>query len=291
MFYLAIIGGGLVLLVLNLHWRNAQRKMLSEEDTPRATWGPIAYFQQLLREWQSYAIPERSLSGAKSLIITGFLVALVVAVNAYWFKFDLLVLLPILLMVAFMLQISIGRSLRRRYFEERFPEVLSVVSAAVSAGNSLHQALHRCGENIDGELGEIFHRIDRRLNLGEEPERVFNDAWQSFRYREFYFFNVVMLVSLQRGGQLRVLISRLSRMIINSKTISRRKNAMTSEARMSAKIVAAIPLLFFCGMKFLNPENFDFIIHNPMGRIILYYVIASELLGIGLIWGMLRKAL
>ncbi|WP_258318080.1 type II secretion system F family protein, partial [Escherichia coli] len=124
---------------------------------------------------------------------------------------------------------------------------------AVSAGNSIHQALHRCGEGIDGDLGKMFKRIDRRLNLGEEPERVFNDAWKEYQYREFYFFNIVMLVSMQLGGQLRVLVGRLSRIITNSKNMARRKAAITSEARMSAKIVAAMPLLFFCGMKYFSP--------------------------------------
>jgi tight adherence protein B len=99
-----------------------------------------------------------------------------------------------------------------------------------------------------------------------------------------------MLVSMQLGGQLRVLIGRLSRIITNSKNMARRKAALTSEARTSAKIVAAIPLLFFCGMKYFSPENFDFIIHDSIGRLILYYVIASELIGMAIIWYLLRKA-
>jgi tight adherence protein B len=291
MFYLLLFCGLFFLILMNINWRRAQRKLAGEGTTARKAIPPLIWLQKRLREWRSYAIKEPTLKGARNLIIAIVLVVVILGVNSYWFKFDLLTLIPTLLVLAFWMQISIGRSLRRRYFEERFPEVLSVVGAAVSAGNSLHQALGRCGENVEGELGEIFHRVDRRLNLGEEPERVFNDAWEQFRYREFYFFNVVMLVSLQRGGQLKVLISRLSRMITNSKTLARRKKAMTSEARMSAKIVAGIPMLFFFGMKFLQPENFDFIIHDSTGRIILYYVLASEMLGIGIIWGLLKKAL
>lgn len=165
-----------------------------------------------------------------------------------------------------------------------------MINASISAGNSIHQALHRCGESIEGPLGNSFRRIDRRLNLGEEPERVLNDACREYRYREFYFFVAVMLISLQHGGQLRMLIGRLNRIVTNSRNMSRRKLAMTSEARASAKIVAAIPLLFFCGMKYLSPENFDFIINDPTGQLILYYVIASECIGMLIIWLLLRRA-
>ncbi|WPM84884.1 hypothetical protein QNH14_21905 [Apirhabdus apintestini] len=65
---------------------------------------------------------------------------------------------------------------------------------------------------------------------------------------------------------------------------------MTSEAGASAKIVAAIPILFFIGMKYLSPENFNFIMTDGTGRIILYYVIASEVIGIMIINLLVRRA-
>ncbi|MCG3100541.1 type II secretion system F family protein [Enterobacter sp. DRP3] len=289
MFYL-IISIGIGLLAMNfLQWRRIIRAVTPESPIHKK-FLPYVYMNSLWKEWALYAFGDYSPKGMKGIIFSAIAVVLLLFVNANWFKFDLLMLLPLALMVVFILQIRIGRTLRRRYFEASFPEVLSVMNSAVSAGNSIHQALHRCGEGIDGDLGDMFRRIDRRLNLGEEPERVFNDAWKEYQYREFYFFNIVMLVSMQLGGQLRVLIGRLSRIITNSKNMARRKAALTSEARASAKIVAAIPLLFFCGMKYFSPENFDFIIHDNIGRLILYYVITSELIGMLIIWYLLRKA-
>ena len=43
-------------------------------------------------------------------------------------------------------------------------------------------------------------------------------------------------------------------------------------------------------MKYLSPENFDFIINDPTGQLILYYVIASECIGMLIIWLLLRRA-
>ena len=290
MFYWILFIGCAIFLLNYFQWKKLTRA-ISGPMPGRRLFPPLAWLLSLAREWQRYALGDGSVKGIKSALLTVIPIVLLLFTNANWFNIPLLIFIPAMLLTAFIGQIRIGRTLRRRYFEDRFPEVLAVVNAAVSAGNSIHQALQRCGEGIEGELGQVFHRIDRRLNLGEEPERVFNDAWQDYRYREFYFFVVVMLVSLQHGGQLRTLVGRLSRIISNSKNIARRKAAMTSEARMSAKIVAAIPLLFFCGMKYFNPENFDFIIHDAMGQIILYYVIASEAVGMAIIWLLLRRAL
>lgn len=285
-----ILLAGIVLLLLNYRSWNKLRHTIIPRHTTSTVFPPLRYLQARWLEWQSYALGNRTLKESKgALAAIGVLCALLF-LNANWLQFRLWLFIPMILPLLFMAQISIGRTLERRYFENAFPEVLSVINASISAGNSIHQALHRCGESIEGPLGNSFRRIDRRLNLGEEPERVLNDACREYRYREFYFFVAVMLISLQHGGQLRMLIGRLNRIVTNSRNMSRRKLAMTSEARASAKIVAAIPLLFFCGMKYLSPENFDFIINDPTGQLILYYVIASECIGMLIIWLLLRRA-
>ncbi|MGB9096037.1 type II secretion system F family protein [Erwinia sp.] len=290
MAYLMVLVGAGLLTVHLYQWRKLTRSM-SQNNTPQRAFPPILYLRARCNEWHHYALGDRSLKGMKGALVSLSLLLALLFLNANWLGFSLIFFLPVILFLLFIFQLRLGRSAQRRYFEDSFPEVLSVINAAVSAGNSIHQALHRCGESISGPLGETFKRIDRRLSVGEEPERVFSDACKSYPYNEFYFFMVVMLVSLQHGGQLRMLIGRLIRIITNSKNMTRRKLAMTSEARSSVKIVAAIPLLFFCGMKYFSPENFDFIFNDPAGQLILYYVLASETLGIGIIWMLLRRAL
>lgn len=290
MAYLILLIGIGILSVNFYQWRKLTRTMTQTSPTP-LTFPPLLYLRERLTEWQGYALGDRSLQGMKGALVSlGILLGLLF-LNANWLEFSVLYFFPVVMVLLFFFQLRIGRSAKRRYFEDNFPELLSVINAAVSAGNSIHKALHRCGQTIYGPLGETFQHIDRRLNVGEEPERVFSDACKAYPYNEFYFFMVVMQVSLQHGGQLRMLISRLTRITTNSRNMARRKLALTSEARTSAKIVAAIPVLFFCGMKYFSPENFNFIVHDPTGQLILYYVIASEAIGMGIIWLLLRRAL
>lgn len=290
MSYLILLLGLLLLSVNVVNWRRLARLASLEKNSSLTSFPPLVIMGKLWVEWKKYALGDMTMRGMRNLFVALFMLLVMVFVNIYWLRFDAPVFIPVVITALVVMQIRIGRALHRRHFEDVFPEVLSVVNAAVSAGNSIHQALHRCGEGIEGELGKDFNRIDRRLNLGEEPERVFNDTWRIYPYREFYFFVIVTLVSIQRGGQLRTLIGRLSRIVNNSKTTERRKKAMTSEARSSAKIVSAIPLLFFLGMKYFSPQNFDFVVNDPIGRYILYYVIGSELLGMIIIWVLLRRA-
>ncbi|EEP7674000.1 type II secretion system F family protein, partial [Salmonella enterica] len=219
-----------------------------------------------------------------------FLFILQVA-NQNWLKFDTLLFLVMTLLVEIVILLNMATSRMKKEFEAGFMEVLSTLTASVMAGSSIHQALHRCGETIEGPVGEEFSRINRRLNVGEDPEHVLLDAWRRFRYDEFYYFIMIILMSIQRGGQLKILIGRLSRVLMDNKAMENKKKAMTSEARSSSKIVAAIPLLFFMGMKYLNPENYDFIINERLGNYVLYYVICSEILGLFIIWMLIKRAI
>lgn len=290
MSYLIVVLGVLLLLVNVISWRKLKSFSRQSEQKVYLNFSLITYVNGGFNEWKKYTLGDNSWKGCRWFIIgMGILVSLSV-VNYHCLRFDNLLFIPASIIIIYYVQLRVGRMLHRNHFEDSFPEVLSVVNAAVAAGNSIHQALHRCGEGIEGDLGESFNRLDRRLNLGEDPERVFYDVWKIYPYREFNFFVIVMLVSIQRGGQLRELISRLSRIVNTSKNMARRKKAMTSEARASSKIVAAIPLLFFIGMKYFSPENFDFIVNDPIGRYILYYVIGSEILGMLIIWILLKRA-
>lgn len=83
-------------------------------------------------------------------------------------------------------------------------------------------------------------------------------------------------------------MKRLNRLMFGARAIEKKKLALTSEARASAKIVAAIPFIFLFMLQYLSPENYEFVMFNPAGRPILYYVLISESIGILIIWLLMR---
>lgn len=76
--------------------------------------------------------------------------------------------------------------------------------------------------------------------------------------------------------------------MFDARSINKKKYALTSEARISAKIVAAIPFLFLFLLQFISPENYDFVMFNERGKPILYYVLASEFIGISIVWLLMK---
>ncbi|OLQ86339.1 pilus assembly protein TadB [Vibrio panuliri] len=176
----------------------------------------------------------------------------------------------------------------RRQFEEAFPDALNMLTSAVSSGESLMHAIMYVGKTLDTEVGKEFKLMGERLQMGETPESVFRKACKRFPYPTFHFFVITVNANLQRGGQLKEVITRLNRLMFDARTVDKKKYSLTSEARTSAKIVAAIPFLFLWMLQYLSPENYEYVMFNPDGRVILYYVLISEFIGIAIVWKLMK---
>ncbi|WP_050514306.1 type II secretion system F family protein [Aeromonas finlandensis] len=294
MIYLVIIGVGVFFSYYSandlLRKKHIKRFLKKKEDKKNIYNGLFYRLHVMLVELGGYFNGFNNSNRMINSILLAIYSVVVLFANVKWHIFPWFSYLPAAGLLYIVAVFLIGRRAARRYFDDHFPEVLSIMTAAISSGASIHEGLKRCGVDITGPLGAEFNRIVRRLNVGEDPDKVFADAWNTFNYKEFYFFSTVMLVSIKRGGQLKLLITRLSRIVSDAKTMERRRNSLTSEARMSAKIVAAIPIGFLFLMKFTMPDNFDFIMNSDSGRFILYYMIGSVSIGIGIISFLIKRA-
>lgn len=225
----------------------------------------------------------------EGIIITALISLVLLALNALFLDFNpfFVILCSICISLYF---IHISRKKRTiQDFEKNFPELLVVLNGAISAGNNLHQALSDCANSIDGVLQKELKTISRSLDIGDDITKVFEESYKRLPFRDYYFFLTSLSVSLNSGAKLKEILNKLAVSSTKAKAIEKKKETVTAEARMSAKIVALIPFIFLLILKFISPENFDFIIHDEKGRYILYYFLGSELLGVLTVMFLMRK--
>ncbi|AJI96246.1 type II secretion system (T2SS), F family protein [Yersinia ruckeri] len=195
------------------------------------------------------------------------------------------------IIIIFIIQIKLSRKQKKQCFNENFPEVLTIMSMAASSGANLNQILERCGKEIPGELGSEFNLIYRRLNLGEAPEAVFNDAYRKFSYVEFHFFTSVILLNIKQGGQLSDLIKKMHKGITESNKLNQKKAIMTAQIRMTTNIVSLIPIVFTAFLYYMDPSSIEILWSQDIGKKIIIYIIISEILGVFIIRKMISRAI
>ena len=195
---------------------------------------------------------------------------------------------PITLFFAIYFGIKWLSKKERTRFEESFPDALNILASAVSSGESLMHAIMYVGNSLEGEVGKEFKKMGSRLQVGESAETVFRKSCDRFPYPSFHFFVITLTANIRRGGQLKDVMGRLNRLMFDARSIEKKKYALTSEARMSAKIVASLPFIFIIILKYLSPENYEFVMFDPSGKPILYYVMVSEFIGISIVWSLMN---
>jgi len=235
-------------------------------------------YSNLLKELGAFPTLKLSLYLMSSLLIGYFL-------NDIFLKFDLIYVLPFVFFLSVLLGVQLLNRHAKKKFDEFFPEALNMLASAISAGESLMHSIIYVGENIDNSVGKEFKRMGEHLKIGDSPDEVFRKACVRFPYPSFRFFVITMRANIARGGQLRHVIVNLNRIMFEARAIDKKKFALTSEARASAKIVFAIPFIFLFGvMRFLMPENYFFVMNDGDGRLVLYYMLISEAIGMLIIY-------
>ncbi|EHR0245192.1 type II secretion system F family protein [Vibrio parahaemolyticus] len=234
---------------------------------------------------------KKLLSPNAGLKLIGFFAASSIAVycvNDWFFMFEywkvLLALEPILF-VMFILKLS---GIQAQRFKDNFPDALNILSGALSSGQSIVHAFEYVGTQLDNEVGEEFKKMSERLLIGEDPDDVLARSAASFPYVEYFFFAATIRINLSRGGQLKDVINRINRIMFEARAIEKKKNALTSEARASAKIIAVLPVIFIMILKVTSPENYNFVMFEEGGKPIFYYVLVSEAIGFFFLYMILR---
>ncbi|QUM86248.1 type II secretion system F family protein [Moritella sp. 28] len=295
------LGGILVLVALKPNQKNKQKYLAhinrsvlvsSMDENQQA----LNFSSLTALDWKQKTVRlvnnlKRYLGQAAPLKAALFMIIIIVLslfVNKGFFRVHWLFVSVPMLIVSVVVGYSWLANRAKKNFEASFPDALNMLASAVSAGESIMHAIIFVGQSLDNDVGREFKLMGERLQLGETPDKVFQKSCVRYPYPTFQFFVITLRANMQRGGQLKEIITRLNRLIFDSNAIEKKKYAMTSEARASAKIVGAIPFIFLFILQYLSPENFEFVMFSDSGKPILYYVLVSELIGMSIIWSLMK---
>ena len=236
------------------------------------------------QKWQLLQLRIDALFSAK-MKTTLLLAELIMAVGL---AFTLSFFTPLIRMLIIVLAIVVSviavywflRVRQHSAFKTAFTQVLGQISRAVSAGISVPQAIAQVAEYQQGILGHEFALIRDKLEIGIQ---ALQEANVRLPYVSFHFFTVALILNEENGGQLREVLHGLSRTLHENAAIKMKIKSLTAEPRMTAIILACLPVLLISAMFFKNPSSFVVLTNSADGQYVLAYVISSMALGLGII--------
>lgn len=184
------------------------------------------------------------------------------------------------------------RAKLKKYLEQlqqSLPEAIDSITRTARAGVPVQSAFGIVAEHTKGPLSKEFKLIDHWLKLGVPLRRALMDSAARMPIAEYRFFAVILIINQETGGRLGDTLERLSHTLRARSEMKLKVMSKTSEARASAKIVAALVPAVMIYMYVNAPNDFTFLLTDSVGIKVFIYAVCSVSLGLFITHMMVRK--
>lgn len=169
---------------------------------------------------------------------------------------------------------------RTREIGDLMPGFLDRVRQLLSVGNSLPVAFSRAVQGGQPRLAGFFAPAIRRLNNGASFPDTIQQSADDIDLYEVRLFSSAVTVNTRFGGSLTHALSNLVLYLRKRASIERELRAATTQIRVSAWVLALLPIGVAAMIMVQNREYASWFLSHPTGRWMLGYCVLSQAAGI-----------
>jgi len=184
-------------------------------------------------------------------------VALALALLAIWYGLPLTFGLVLALVLTPVLPIMALRTLRKRRhkrFGLQLPEALELITRGLKAGHPVPVAIAMVAREMADPIGTEFGVIADEVTYGSDLVSALNNLFDRVGHEDLPLFVTAVSIQNSSGGNLREILDGLSSTIRERGKLRRKVRAISTEGRMSAYILTAVPVLLFTAIMVLMPQ-------------------------------------
>lgn len=216
-------------------------------------------------------------SGFAIALASGFLASSVIAVVA----------VPTGVAALVAVGLSGARDKRREAVHDAVPIALEAMGSCFASGFTLLQTFSQVSQDMDGPLADTFARAAHVLEVGGNAEDALAELKNGAYASELAFVAVALDVQHQSGGAIRQVLEAAADSVKGELALRRSLRVQTAQARLSARVVAVMPLLLVAAFSLVSPDFMAPFFSSVFGYALLVIAIAMQVTGIVLV----RRAL
>ncbi|MFO1508773.1 MAG: type II secretion system F family protein [Steroidobacteraceae bacterium] len=177
---------------------------------------------------------------------------------------------------------------RRRYLRgigAQLPDAMSMLAGAVRAGSALAQGLDQIAAGIAPPLSHELALVMRRHRVGVPLDEALREMGQRVPLAEVQLLVTAVALALQVGGSLTGTLARLADTLRRKHVIEAKLRALTSQGRLQAIIVTALPIALMFALTALDPQSMQPLFTTAGGWVVLGCIAILETTG----WLLIRR--
>ena len=172
----------------------------------------------------------------------------------------------------------------------QLPDAVQLVISATRAGLPVTEAFQAIASEMPSPTRDEFVRVANEVALGVPAEDALLSMHRRTGVTEYAIFAVTIGVQQRSGGRLAETIQNLADMVRERLSIAARARALAGEAKGSAIIMAALPVVAGIMLSFIQPGHLDPLFHDPRGIRMFVFGVTTLFLGIVTMRQMIRGA-
>ncbi len=158
---------------------------------------------------------------------------------------------------------------RMKQFLKVFPDGIDLIVRGLRSGLPVTESMRMVGNEVPDPVGAVFRRISDTMELGVPMEQALQEVAAGLNNTEFNFFSTSIILQRETGGNLGEILSNLSDVLRRRYMMQMKIKAMTSEARASAWIIGALPILVGIAVSIMSPGYMDILFNDYRGNLAL----------------------
>ena len=184
-------------------------------------------------------------------------------------------------------KVARDRTQRIQKIEEQLPEAVDMMKRALRAGHPFSGAIKLVSEELEAPLGKEFGTTFADLNYGNDVRRAMLGLLQRIPSVPVMALVTSVLVQKETGGNLAEILGQISTVVRGRFRLERKIRTLSAEGRLSAWILALVPIVLFGVITVTTPDYLPTLTHDPFGQKLI--MAGGVMAVIGIFW--IRKVI
>ncbi len=157
----------------------------------------------------------------------------------------------------------------QKKFIALFPDAIDILVRGVRTGLPVNEGMRLVAREIPEPVATEFKLLTDATAVGVTLEDALQRMFTRIPLPEVNFFNIVLTIQKQTGGNLSEALGNLSTTLRDRKKLKLKIKALSSEAKASAMIIGSLPFVLAVLLYLVAPDYLGLLFTTDMGNMLL----------------------
>lgn len=157
---------------------------------------------------------------------------------------------------------------------QQLPDALDLMMRGLRIGHPVSATISNVGRTMPDPIGAEFRQLAEQVSHGDYLTDAFTDFADRVGQEDVEYLAVSIRIQHGTGGNLADMLGTLAKVVRDRIVMRRRVRAISSEGRMSAYVLSALPVLIYVITSYTAPDYYGAISDDPMYQPIAMIIIA-----------------